>query len=406
MAVVWPRPQRLLPPKLVQALEAVQAGKVEQALKLIASGQGEDALTADAATLVRGLAAHERGETDRALRLLHPLLRSHDESIAMAATLASVELRAQTRGFAGVLPWLRRARRRAADDAVALTLDAEHARVQLLRRGALGTAEVAGLRQRLRRKHPAAVHASLHLLAAEQAMLAGNLDEASRSERLARPYVGSAQLAALRRRHDELDALLNGDPVAEVEDWERPRRPMSRAAIAEMESEPWRLWVDRRYRRVRHRPAARAGVQTLHFAAARRDWELLDAMLNEPRRRIGWSRALSVLSIANEGALRERAARLTELFEGLEAGSCLRETRRGIGVVEARYVVVHPIDALAVLQQLVLASLAHRPGATARRLARDLDVAPRTLLRHLGILRERGWVRLVGGGREARYHVI
>lgn len=324
----------------------------------------------------------------------------------MAATLASVELRAHTRGFASVLPWLRRARRRAADDAVVLALDSEHARVQLLRRGALGSAEVDRLHERLRRRHPAAVHASLHLLAAERALFAGDLGGASHSERAARPYVASAQLAALRRRHDELDALLNGAAVAEVEDWKRPRRQMSRAAIGEMESEPWRLWIDRRYRRMRYRTAARADAQTLHFSDARRAWELLDATLSEPRRRIGWMRAVSVLSLSHEDAVRKRAAKLNELLEQLGAGGCLRETRSGLGLVEARYVVVHPVGELPVLQQLVMASLAQRPSATAQRLARELDVAPRTLVRHLGILRKRGWVRLVGGGSEARYHVI
>ena len=405
MAVVWPKPQRLLPPRLVEALEAVQAGKVEQALKLVSSRGGEDALTADAANLVRGLAAHEQGNPTQAARLLHPLLRSNDESIAMAATLASVELRVQARGFTSTLPWLRRARRHATDDAVVLTLDAEHARVQLLRRGALDANEVLRLQDRLRRPHPAAVHASLHLLAAERALFAGELDEAARAERAARPYVAAARLAVLRRRHEQLDALLNGNPVAEVEDWQQPRRPMTRAAIAELEREPWRLWIDRRYRRVRHRKNLEAPVGVLHLSDARRAWELLDVLLDESRRRIGWTRAAGLLEVG-EDAVRKRAVRLGELFEGVGANPCLSAAAAAFALVEKRFVVVHPVENVPALERAALAALAHRPGTSAQRLARKLDVRPRTLVRHLGALRRRGWVRLVGGGRDARYFVI
>lgn len=406
MAVVWPRPQRLLPPKLVEALDAVQAGQVDQALDLVAQRGDDDALTAEAARLVRGLAAHERGEHGNALKLLHPLLRSHDETIAMAATLASVELRIDERGFTSALPWLRRARRHAADEAVALTLDAEHARVQLLRRGALAAAELERLQQRLRRKHPAAVHASLHLLRGERALFVGDLQEAWRSVRLARPYVTSARLAALRRRHEELDALLNRDPVAEVEDWERPLRPMTRAAIAELESEPWRVWIDRRLCQVRFRSAVDAPVQTLHFAEARRAWELLETLLAAPRQRLDWSRAATLLSLPNEASVRSRAGRLTELFEGIGAGACWSVSQRGIVFAEARFVIAHPIEPLPPVQRHALAALAQRPGSTSRRLAQKLAAPTSTMVRRLGALRRRGWVRLVGGGRDARYYVI
>ncbi len=406
MAVVWPRPQRLLPPKLVEALEHVQAGRVEQALKLVASRRAEDALTADAAHLVRGLAAHESGDHARAMSQLRPLLRSNDEAIAMAATLASVELRLQARGFTSVLPWLRRARRHATDEAVALTLDCEHARVVLLRRGVLDAAEVQRLQERLRRTHPAAVHASLHLLTAERALFAGDLAEAAQAERRARPYVTSARLAVLRRRHEELDRLLNGSPVADVEDWERPRRPLTRAAMAELESEPWRLWIDRRYRRVRHRPNAQTPFQTLHLAEARRAWSILDVVLDEPRRRLGWGRAADLLALSDAAAARRRGERLVELFESIGAGSSLDITHASCGVIEKRFVVVHGVEALPQIQGRAMAALAERPGTSAQRLAQRLDVRSRTLVRHLAALRKRGWVRLVGGGRDARYHVI
>ena len=75
MSKVWPRPERLLPPRLVSALEAVQKGESAEAVKLLHDSDRQDALTRDAATVVRGLAALEEGRVETARRVLRPLLQ-------------------------------------------------------------------------------------------------------------------------------------------------------------------------------------------------------------------------------------------------------------------------------------------------------------------------------------------
>jgi DNA-binding transcriptional ArsR family regulator len=70
-----------------------------------------------------------------------------------------------------------------------------------------------------------------------------------------------------------------------------------------------------------------------------------------------------------------------------------------------RTIAVFPADRLPALAQRLLARLATSPGASAVELARG-DGARRTVLEHLARLRRAGYVRMVGGGREARYHLV
>ncbi|UCE03581.1 MAG: helix-turn-helix domain-containing protein [Candidatus Latescibacterota bacterium] len=406
MAVLWPRPQRLLPPKLLDALEAAQAGDAERALRLVGGKDGSDPLTADVVRLVRGLAAAESGEDTRALRLLRPLLRARDESVALAATLASVELQMRLRGFARAAPWIERARRHATDEATTLLLESAALRLQLLRSGSLDPDAVRVLQNRLLRRHPPAVHASVHLVEAERALFAGDLAGAGLAERTARPHVASSKLAALRRQHEVLAALLHDVPVAEVEDWERPRRPMNRAEIAELQQEGWQVWIDWLHRRLRYRARVRDVPLVVHFASHEMEWALLSALARSPRRRLTAAQAARALRVESVAAVERLTRSLQSVLDrhgaaevlGVQGSTCTLRPKRFVHLVAAE-----PLP--AALEQL-LAFLGAQPGARTSELQRVLHVPASTLRRRLLSLRNRGLVRLVGGGSEARYHAV
>jgi len=406
MASAWPRPQRLLPPKLLDALDAAHGGEAERALRLVSARDRSDPLTADVVRLVQGLAARERGDGAEALRLLRPLLRADDPALRLSAALACTALQIHARGFAPPAPWLARARRSAADAATALVLDAALLGLELRRRGSLSADSVTQLQNRLRRAHPAPVHAIVHMLAAEQSLYTGDLDAAQRAERLARPYVASAHSAELRRRHAELDALLNGAPVAEVEDWERPARPMTRSEIAALAVEPWQLWVDGLHARVLHRSRQRDAASEILFASQPEAWALLTALLAAPERTLAWPGARQSLGLADESATRQLATRLQQLLERGSGTNILRTGPRGCALVPKRFVHLRPVASLPRTQQQVLALLAERPGVRAAELGDRLGLRQRTLRRHLRALCARGLVRMAGGGRETRYLTI
>ena len=406
MASAWPRPERLLPPKLLDAVDAAHSGEAERALRLVSARDRSDPLTADVVRLVQGLAARERGDSAEALRLLRPLLRADDPALRLSAALTCTALQITARGFALPAPWLLRARRWATDTATALVLDAALLELELRRRGSLPSASVTQLQNRLRRTHPAPVHAVVHLLAAEQALYAGDHEAAQRAERLARPYVASAHSAELRRRHAEIDALLNGAPLAEVEDWERPARPMTRSEIAALTLEPWQLWVDGLHARVLHRSRQREAATVIPFASHPEAWALLTALLSAPRRTLTWSAARQSLGQADEGATRQLAARLQQQLERGGATHIVRVNPRGCALVPKRFVHLHPVASIPRSRQRVLAFLAERPGAGAAELGDRLGMQQRTLRRHLQALCAQGLVRRVGGGRETRYLAI
>ena len=404
--MVWQRPERLLPPQLVEALEAVHAGDVPRALRLVATSAADDPLTADAVRLVRGLAAAETGEGERAHVLLRPLMTARDGTMALAATLASVELRMQQRSFASAAPWLRRARRQAADEPTALVLDAALLRLQLRRAGAVASDDLVQLQQRLRRRHAAAVHATVFLLACECALYAGQLEAATRAERTAHPYVASAENASLRRWHTVLVGLLQGAPVALVEDWQRPLRAMCRAELADLEREPWQLWVDLRQRKLAARSTARAPLHVVHFAAQPQLWEAWRLLLTAPERRLTWPLLQRGLGSADAAAAREQARLLAAHLAAQAIGAVLRLGATGCSLVTRRFVHLHPPQDLHPVQQQLLAHLAALPGARGQELVRALRAPQRTVQRHLHALRLQGLVVIVGGGREARYWAI
>ncbi len=404
--MVWQRPQRLLPPRVLDALAAVHAGDAPRALRLLGAADREDILTAEAVRLVHGLAAAETGETERAHQLLRPLLRSADPGVALAATLASVELRMQQRGFASAAPWLRRARRQAADEPTALVLDTALLRLQLRRGGRTTPDELAALQQRLQRRHPAAVHASVHLLAAERALYAGDLEDAARAERAAHPYVASAQLASLRRWHGALVELLRSAPVALVEDWQRPARAMNRSELADLQREPWQLWVDSRHRLLLDRPRPRTAARTIHFDAAPAAWEVLGVLLDTAERRLPWPALQQLLALPDGATARARATRLRAYLQSANAGTLLRVSAAGCSLATRRFVILRLPQSIPAHQERILAHLAAHPGSRGLDLTRVVQAPRRTVLRHVHALRARGLVLIVGGGREARYWAI
>ena len=405
-AMVWQKPERLLPPRIVDALLAVHAGDAARALQLLGSSERDDALTADVVRLVRGLAAAESGERPRARSLLRPLLAHADVSIALAATLASVEMRMQQRSFAGAIPWLSRLRRHVSDEPTKLVLDASLLRLRL-RRGVLVTpAEVERLQQRLLRRHPAAVHATLHLLACERALYAGELAAAAGAARAAHPYVSSSQLAALRRWHQAMAGLLHGAPVALVEDWRRPWRAMSRAELGDLEREPWQLWVDLRRMQLLERRSMRAEERAVHFAAVPEVWEVWKLLVTAPSRRLEWAALQRALALPEPAAARERAAALQAHLAARDAARLLRLGSRGCSLTARRFVHLHAPEPLHPTQARLLGELSEHPGSRSQELARALRLPRRTALRHLHALRTRALVLMAGGGAEARYWAI
>lgn len=402
--MVWHRPQSLLPPELVAALEAAHAGDARRALRLLGKDERDDALTSETVRLVRGLAAAETGDGERAQRLLRPLLRANDQDIALAATLASVEIQMERRGFARAAPWLQRACRHAQDEPTTLVLEASLLRLQLRRGGPVEADELERLRSRLRRHHSPAVHATLQLLTTEHALYTSSLATAARAERAARPFVATAQLASLRRWHGSLRDLLQGSPVALVDDWQRPRRAMTRAEIADLEGEPWQLWADSRHQKLLVPGPQRGAVQVIHFARADAEWLLLRTLLETSERRLRWKSLQETLGVAERSQVQSQVVQLQRRLD--EHAGLLRMGTTACALTVQRFVHLLPPPDLPANHQRLLAFLAERPGTPGADLARALESPLRTVQRHLQQLRKVGLALIVGGGRDARYWAI
>jgi hypothetical protein len=130
---------------------------------------------------------------------------------------------------------------------------------------------------------------------------------------------------------------------------------------------------------------------------------LLDALLRTPRRRLSWEQARQALETQDLEAARSAAEQLARKLD--EIGLELSRQPGGISLQVERFVFVFPLADLPAKQRRLLSQLATRPGARAVELAGD-GVARRTAVRHLGQLRAHGYVRMVGGGSEARYYLV
>jgi hypothetical protein len=405
MATIWPRPERLIPPRLVAALEAAQAGHTEKALQLLDDRDRDDALTRDAASVVRGLVALENGRSEAAGRLLRPLLRRADPALALHATLGLVELNVRKRRYTNAAALVERARRLPADDAMALALEATALRMQLLRHGQTAADRVAALPLQLRRQHPAAVHAAVHLLRAEAALLSGDFAAAVAAEEQASSWVRTAQRTLLAKQHESIRHLLDEAPFAEVEDWQLGRRSVSRAQVASLEEQDWQLWVDFLHLSLRWRESPDTPPVVVHFATATEAWAVLAALITAPHRRLTWARAAALIH-ADESATPQQVDTLRSWIHEHGGPDLIETTADGFRLRTERYVVLYPTREIPQTQQLLLGLLAEHPGARANELERLLDIPRRTLVRHLASLRATGFVRLIGGGRESCYALV
>ena len=395
----WPRPEGLVPPRILDALAAVQAGDSNAAARLCLDTDSHEPLGAPTARLVRALIDVERGDRTRAQADLRLLSRHRDPAIAWLAIAARVEAALQARRFAALTPLLARIRARAPDAALRLWIDATVQSVELLRHGTLGRASLDALQARLERGHPAVVHAVVHVLRAERALLTGDLPEAVLAHRDARPYIRACGNAAIVRRHADLVRLLRV-PFVDVEDWEEPLRTVSREELAEIEARDWQMWIDVLHRRVLKR--TRAGAEAVSFARLPELWTALEAIVRAPRHNLTWMAACRVLRVATPAAATERARRLAA--ELRTVGLRLAMNDDGYGLRDARFVCVLPTAQLPAPALRLLGLLAAQPGARAHDL---LDAAShRTVVRQLQRLRLDGYVRLVGGGAEARYTLV
>jgi hypothetical protein len=288
-------------------------------------------------------------------------------------------------------------------DDLQLYLEALHVWIELQRRGTIAPATLDELAARLERHHPAPVHATVHLLRAERALLAGELSVAVAAQREARPYVQASRWSALRKRYESVAAALRA-PFVEVEDWDEPLRPLSREELAQLEARPWQLWVDTLHRRVSKRAARSSDVQSTTFTgAAASVWALLEAVVRTSRRRLSWEQARQALDLPDVEAARALADRVARKLSDI--GLDLVRSPSGASLPAERFIFVFPLAQLPSTQRRFLAQLATHPGARSAELAGD-GVARRTTLRHLAQLRALGYVRMVGGGREARYYLV
>jgi hypothetical protein len=398
----WPRPERLLPPRIVEAISVLQAGDLARAVTLTNERDAADPLAADVVRLVRARAALEDGDAARARRDLRTLARRAEPALAWFAVRALADDLVRRRQFAAALRLWKAARTRLGRDA-ALRLWAEVAIQALLleRKGALPERALADLESRLDRHHPPALHGAVHLLRAERSLLAGLPAEAVAAAREARPHVRSSGDAALAARLDAVGRLLRA-PFVDVEDWEEPRRTVSREELAALEARPWVLWIDLLHHAARRR-AARQAPRTLALEASSPAWVALDALLRNPRRSLGWAQLAAILELGESAASRAQAERRARDWRA--EGLPVRVRPDGMELESERTIAVFPADRLPALEQRLLARLATTPGASAAELARG-DGARRTVLEHLARLRRAGYVRMVGGGREARYHLV
>ena len=125
-------------------------------------------------------------------------------------------------------------------------------------------------------------------------------------------------------------------------------------------------------------------------------------MLRTPRRHLPWKNARILLGETDPVALRERAAELAQALAEVQVE--LQRGDDGIGLAEEKLVLVFPPASLPALELDLLGRLAERPGARTSSLGRGRS--GRTVVRHLARLRAAGYVRMAGGGNEARYFVI
>lgn len=395
----WPRVESLLPPQLHEALGAAHAGEYRRALDLCKGVDARDALAAEAVEFVRGLSDLASDHETRGLSTLMRVARGHDVALAMAASIALAERDVEARRFAAARHRLQPMRRRVHQPADTLGLETTFLWVELQRRGPLDPTWLEKLAGRLARHDPAGLHARVHLLRAESALLSGELPAAVALHREVGPYVRAARSATLRLRYDNLTRHLR-TPFADIEDWEQPLRPVSREDVAEVESGAWSLWIDALHRRVRQRDGDR--VRTLGFARQARAWQTLEALVRTPRRRLSWAQAVSALGLEDAAEARERSAQLSSYGAGFQL---LESDSGGFQLPECRYVLLYPTQSLPAPETRLLAQLAMQPGTRAAQLAED-DLARRTVVRHLSRLRRQGFLRMVGGGNEACYYLV
>jgi hypothetical protein len=394
----WPRPDSLVPLRLLDALATALAGDAEKAAAASTASDSRDPLAAPVARLVRALAAQERGERGRAAAELRALSRHSDAGVALIAAAARLEACVAARRFAAAAPIVRRARSR--DAASRLWLDALALRVELLRRGRIPGERIDALAQRLVRTHPACVHAAVHVLRAERALLADELPAAVAAHRDARPWVRACGHVTLVRRQEDTARLLRA-PFVDVEDWEEPLRTVSREELAEIESRPWQVWVDALHRRVVHR--GRHRHETLAFAPMPELWTALELVARAPRRRVAWNQATAAFDLATVAAARERVRRLGAELRAI--GVAISADDDGYGLRAARFVCTYPRAGLPAASLRLLALLASQPGARASDLAAN-GVPRRTVVGQLARLRRDGYVHMLGGGAEARYTLV
>lgn len=396
----WPRPELLVPPRALAALATAMAGDAVAAAKSLTSdADARDALAVPVVRLVRALAASEAGDRARAASELRLLSRHSDPGVALVALATRLEACVTARRYATAIPIVRRARRRATDPATRLWVDALALRVELARRGTLPAERIDALVERLDRALPACVHAAVHVLRAEHALLGDRVADAVAAHRDARPWVRACGHAALARRQEDMARLLRA-PFVDVEDWEEPQRTVSREELAEITARPWQVWVDALHRRVAHR--GRRGVETLSFAAMPELWTMIELVAQSPHRRLAWNQLVAGLDTAGLEPTRERARRLAGELRTIGVGVTTNE--QGFGFVATRIVSTTPHSALPTTAQRLLSRLAEQPGARAADLAGA--AARRTVQTHLARLRHAGYVRMVGGGAEARYTLV
>jgi len=399
---LWPAPEGFVPPRALEALEAALAGDAGRAADRAGSAGSTDArdpFAAPVLRLVRAILALQQAGVAPARAELRALSQHSDLSIACFATLARVEDALATRRFAHAARPLVRLRARTRDSALRVWIDATALRVELQRRGTLSRALVDALQARLDRRHPPVVHAAVHVLRAERGLLAGELPDTVAAHRDARPYVRAAGNGALQRRHDDLTRLLRA-PFVDVDDWEEPLRTLSREELAEVARRDWQVWVDVLHRRVARR--TRGSVQTLAFAPWPELWTALEALVRAPERRLGWAGAAAQLGVANTAAARERIRRLAAELKTIGVVVAVHDD--GFALRDARFVCVVPTAQLPASALRLLGLLAAQTSARASELRGSTPHS--TLIHQLQRLRRDGYVRLVGGGREARYTLI
>ena len=216
----------------------------------------------------------------RPARVASPRMRQDgDPGLALVAVAALGEDLASQRRFVPAVRLLHAAQARLRDRTSKLFLATLELGIELQRRGALDATAVEALARRLERRDPAPVHAAVHVLRAEHALLSGDLAAAVAAHREARPYARSGGLASLRTRQEAVAQALRA-PFADVEDWEEPLRTVSREELAEIESRPVALvggcvaprrappaGSARRHRHPRPGPAARRVAHSRRGAA-------------------------------------------------------------------------------------------------------------------------------------------